>query len=135
MNKFNNLHLLGAAFLLALAMLYLSLRTETRIDEAAVDNGKTEQLGKTIQQMKTDWDTPVQTQQRIDRILGSPAFRIYVAKKEKARDVYRVEIRNIPAALLDQLTTKLLNETVAFKQLQITRTSDRNASMSAEFSL
>lgn len=135
MNKFNSLHLLGAAFLLALAMLYLSLRTETRIDEAAADNGKTEQLGKTIQQMKTDWDTPAQTQQRIDRILGSPAFRPYVAKKEKARDVYRVEVRNIPAALLDQLTTKLLNETVAFKQLQITRTSDRNASMSAEFSL
>lgn len=135
MNKFNTLHLLGGLFLLALAMLYLTLRTEARIDEAAAENTRNEQLGKTIQQMKAAWDTPAQTQQRIDRILGAPAFRTYVEQKEKARNVYRVKVRDIPAGVLDQLTTKLLNETVVIKQLQITRNNDRNASLTMEFSL
>ena len=135
MNKLNGLQLLGATVLLALAMLYLTVRTEKRIDEAAAVNSKTEQLGKAIMQMKSSWDDPVQTQQRIDRIVGMPAFRPYVDKKEKDRNVYRVNVRNIPSGLLDQLTTKVLNENVALKQMQITRNSDRNASMTMEFSL
>jgi len=135
MNKRNGLQLLGVTFLLALAMLYLTVRTEARIADAAADNSRTEQLGKTIMQMKSAWNDPEQMQQRIDRILGTPAFRTYVEKKEKERNVYRVKIRNIPPGILDQLTTKILNETVAVKQLQLTRSSEQNASMTVEFSL
>ena len=135
MNKINGLQLLGATVLLALVMIYLTVRTENRIDEAAAENSRTEQLGKSIQQMKSSWDDPAKTVQRIDRVLAAPAFRPYVEKKEKERSVYRVSIKNIPGGLLDQLTTKVLNEPVSVKQLQITRSSDQNASMTMEFSL
>jgi hypothetical protein len=136
MNRFNNLHLLGVVFLLALAMLYLTVRTEGRIADAATENSKSEQLGKKIMQMKKTWDdAPAQTQRRIDRLLAGPVFKPYVAQKEKVRDVYRVKLRSVPAGHLDQLTTKLLNDTVPVKQLQIVRNSDKNVSMTVEFSL
>jgi len=135
MNKLNSLQILGITFLLALFMFYLTLRTEGRIADAAAENGKTERLGKQISQMKTTWADPKKSQQRIDRLLSSPVFKSYVTKTEKTRNVYRARLQGVPAEMADRLTTRLLNEPVALKQIQIARNGDENISISVEFSL
>lgn len=135
MNKLNSLHVLGLTFLLALLMMYKTVQTEGRIADAAAENSQTERLGKQILQMKTAWDDPKKTQQRIDRLLSSPVFRPYVTKTEKSRNVYRARIQGVPAGMVDRLTTRLLNEPVALKQLQMARNGDENISMTVEFSL
>ena len=135
MNKLNRLHVLGAVFVLALLMLFKTVQTQGKIADAAAENTKTEQLGKQITQMKSAWEDPKKMQQRIDQVMGNNAFKSYVTKKEKAQNVYRVRLQNMPAGVFDKLTTKLLNETVAVKQLQMTRSGEQNVSVTVEFIL
>jgi len=135
MNKINILYGLGIAVLLALLMIYKSVETQKRIAEAAAENTRMEQLGKSLSTMKADWKDAKQMQQRIDSLLENSAFKQYVSKKEQKQNVFRVQIDNIPAKVFDRFTSKLLNETIAVKQLQVTRKGDQNASITLELFL
>lgn len=126
---------MGGTALLALIMFYLTVRTEHRIDAASAENVKMEQLGKSISQMKTAWDDSKRTRQRIDRLFSSPIFKPYVTKTETSRDGYKATLKSIPAGMADRMTGKMLNESLAIKQLDFTRNSDENISMTVEFFL
>ena len=134
MNKINPLHLLIATVLLALLMLYITAETEKRTAAAADENLRTEQLGKRVAQMRQAWNDPKETQRRIDRLFASPLFKPYLGKTQKERNVYRTELHGVPPAVIDRLTTRLLNEPLALKQLQIAR-SGENVDLTVEFEL
>jgi hypothetical protein len=135
MNRFNTLHLLGLTALIAVIMFYQTVRTGHRIDAENAENIKMEQLGKALSQMKTAWDDSKRTRQRIDRLLSSPVFKPYVTKTQTGRESYKVTLQAIPAGMANRMTGKMLNESLAIKQLDFIRNSDENISMTVEFAL
>jgi hypothetical protein len=135
MNKIHPLYLFGFLVMIALFMVYQNGRIQTKIVSTAQKNAQLERTGKHIKELKEQWKNPKKAQKRIDTVLSQQVFRTKVVKKERKKEVYRIELKELTAAQLDRLINKLLNESLNIKKIRMTRNYDKNVSVYMEFTL
>jgi len=135
MNKIHPLYLFGFLVMIALFMVYQNSRIQTKIVLTAQKNAQLERTGKHIKQLKEQWKNPKKAQKRIDTVLSQQAFKAKVVRKERKKEVYKIELKELAAAQLDRLVNKLLNESLNIKKIKMTRNDDKNVSVYMEFIL
>ncbi len=135
MNKINPLYLFLFFAFVALFMAYQSSQTELKTAYAAQKNSQLERTGKQIMSLKDQWNNPQKAQKRIDSIISQRAFAKKITKKEHKKGKYRIEFKGLGAAQLDNLTTKLLNESLIINSLKIVRNNKKELIVVMEFAL
>ncbi len=135
MNKIHPLYLFGFLVMIALFMVYQNSRIQTKIVLTAQKNAQLERTGKHIKQLKEQWKNPKKAQKRIDTVLSQQALKAKVVRKERKKEVYKIELKELAAAQLDRLVNKLLNESLNIKKIKMTRNDDKNVSVYMEFIL
>ena len=135
MNKINPLYLFAFLVLVALFMVYQNSRIESKIVLTAQKNAQLERTGKHIKMLKQQWKNPKKAQRRIETVLSQHMFKKNVVKKERKKEIYKIELKELTAVQLDKLINKLLNESLSIKKIKMTRNGDKNVSVYMEFNL
>ncbi len=135
MNKINPLYLLLIFASIALFMVYQTAHIENKTAHMIQSNTVLEQTGRHVKVLKDHWKNPKESQKRIDAILGKPAFKQKLRKKEQKKGTYYVQLDALTAIELDKLTNKFFNESVSIKKMTMIRNGDKNVTLSLEFSL
>jgi Tfp pilus assembly protein PilN len=135
MNKINPLYLFAFLVLVVLFMVYQNSRMQSKIVLTAQKNIQLERTGKHIKTLKEQWKNPKKAQKRIDAILSQHIFKTKIVKKERKKEVYKIELKELTAAQLDSLVNKFLNEPLSVRKIKMTRNDDKNVSVYMEFIL
>jgi len=135
MNKINPLYLLGFFILVFLLVVYKTEVMQKKIVLNAQNNVQIEADAKEIYLLKGRWKNQKQMIIRLKKILEHKAFASKVTKKQRKRNIYQIELKNLDYRTLDSFVNKILNEAIIIKKMTIQRNSENSASVSLECSL
>jgi len=135
MNKINPLYILGFFVFVLLLMIYQNVKMQDKIVTATQQVSVVKQVGQEIASLKKHWKNPTQAQKNIEALLNNRAFKTHVSKKEKKSNLYKIELKDINAATLDKFMSKILNEYVIVKKINIERSAEDKIKIAMELEL